>query len=99
MRPLLVEIVPEVVERCSQLEAGICFLENDIFSSGFQAKPSHCKLVRDFSTFLGQRNPTSLLKHLTNASNGTMLLESGHVIRAKFVRSVAPGQCNKYRTS
>ena len=31
-------------------------------------KPNHCKLETDFNTFLGQRKPTSLLKHLSNAS-------------------------------
>ena len=38
--------------KCSKLEAGRWFLENDILSSGFEVKSSHCKLVRDFSTFL-----------------------------------------------
>ena len=59
-------------------------------SSGFQAKANRCKLVRDFTTLLGQGSHTSLLKHLANASIGTMLLESAQVIRAKFVCRTGP---------
>ena len=69
----------------SQSGAGWWFPGNESFRSGFQARPNHCKLETDFNTFLGQRKPTSLLKHLSNASKETTCLDLGQEIKARFV--------------
>ena len=90
--PLFKVIVPEVVERkylpprwtngcmCSQFGAGWWFLGKESFVSGFQAKPNYCKLVIVLNTFFGQRKPISLLKHLFNASKGTICFKFEQII-------------------